>query len=57
MTRIDTEVAAVACGMSPWTVRKAVRDGRLTNYGTGGGYVLDLDEVLLVLGDPGRIMR
>lgn len=52
MRLVDAEAAAVACGMSPWSVRKAVRDGRLANHGKGRGYRLDLDEVLLVLGDP-----
>lgn len=56
MRRLDSEAAAAACGKSAWTVRKAVRDGRVTNHGTARDYELDLDEVLLVLGDPHRIL-
>lgn len=56
MRKLDSEEAAVACGKSPWTVRKAVRDGRLTNYGAARDYALDLDEVLRVLGDPHRLL-
>lgn len=52
MKLVDAEAAAVACGKSPWTVRKAVRDGLLVNHGTRRGYRLDVDEVLQVLGDP-----
>ena len=57
MRKLDSEEAAAACGMSAWSVRKAVRDGRLTNYGTARDYELDLDEVLLVLGDPHHFLR
>lgn len=53
---VDVETAAYACGMSPWSVRKAVRDGRLVNYGRGRGYRLVLDEVLAVLGDPYQLL-
>lgn len=53
---VDVETAAYACGMSPWTVRKAVRDGRLANHGRGRGYRLVLDEVLAVLGDPHHLL-
>lgn len=56
MRKLDSEEAAAACGKSPWTVRKAVRDGRLTNYGAARDYALDLDEVLRVLGDPHRLL-
>lgn len=49
---VDTEAAAVACGRSAWTVRKAVRDGLLVNHGRGHGYWVELDEVLLLWGDP-----
>ena len=56
MRKLDSEEAAAACGKSPWTVRKAVRDGRLTNYGTARDYALDLDEVLRVLGDAHRLL-
>ncbi|WP_193118467.1 transcriptional regulator [Brachybacterium tyrofermentans] len=52
MKLVDAEAAAVACGKSPWTVRKAVRDGLLVNHGSGRRYEVDLDEVLQVLGDP-----
>ena len=56
MRLVKTDVAALACGMSEWTVRKAVRDGLLSNYGSGRGYRVDLDEVLLVLGDPRSLL-
>lgn len=56
MRLVKTDVAALACGMSEWTVRKAVRDGLLSNYGSGRGYRVDLDEVLLVLGDPQSLL-
>lgn len=49
---VDVETAAVACGKSPWTVRKAVRDGVLMNFGRGRGYRLRLEQVLQQLGDP-----
>lgn len=53
---VDVETAAVACGKSPWTVRKAVRDGLLVNHGRGRGYRLVLGEVLAALGDPRMIL-
>ncbi|GAA1327495.1 hypothetical protein GCM10009592_14390 [Brachybacterium rhamnosum] len=49
---VDTEVAGLACGRSSWTVRKAVRDGLLVNYGRGRGYRVSLAQVIDVLGDP-----
>lgn len=56
MRLVDAEAAAVACGMSAWTVRKAVRDGLLVNHGTARSYRLQLDEVLQVMGDPHHIL-
>lgn len=56
MRLVDAEAAAVACGMSAWTVRKAVRDGLLVNHGTARSYRLQLVEVLQVMGDPHHIL-
>lgn len=56
MRLLDSEEAAVACGESPEKVREAVRDGRLTNYGRPRRYRLRIEEVLLVFGDPRRIL-
>ena len=43
---VDTEVAALALGVRPVTIRVMGFRGRLTRYGTASRAKWDLDEVL-----------
>lgn len=49
---VDSEVAAYAAGVSVWTVRRAVRESRVCNYGSPRRVRVSLAEVLQVVGDP-----
>lgn len=48
---VDSEVAALAAGVSARAIRKAVAAGRLRNHGTARRVLVSLDEVVDVYGD------
>lgn len=52
---VDSELAAFAAGVSVWTLRRAIRESRLCNYGTPRRVRVSLAEVLAVVGDPLQI--
>lgn len=56
MTLVDTETAGLAADVTARHVRRLVQGGALTNYGTARRVLVDLDEVLAVVGDPNHIV-
>jgi hypothetical protein len=49
---VPTELAALATGVSPATVRKWASRGRITRYGTAGRAQYDLQELLALVNPP-----
>jgi hypothetical protein len=49
---VPTELAALATGVSPATVRKWASRGRITRYGTAGRAQYDLQELLALVKPP-----
>jgi hypothetical protein len=45
---VPTELAALAAGVAPSTVRKWVSRGRITRYGTASRAIFDLCELLRI---------
>lgn len=45
MNLVDSEVAALALGVSVATLRRLVARGEITNHGTGRRIRVDLDEL------------
>jgi hypothetical protein len=46
--RVNTELAALAVGVSPATIRQWVRRGKLTRYGSPSRAEFDIAELLAV---------
>jgi hypothetical protein len=46
--RVNTELAALAAGVSPATIRQWVRRGKLTRYGSPSRAEFDIAELLAV---------
>lgn len=51
---VPTELAALAAGVSPATIRKWASRGKLTRHGTPQRAEYDLDELRFLVAEPSR---
>ena len=54
---VPTDVAAIAAGVTPATIRKWASRGKITRYGRPGRAEYDIEELLRILASAGRIRR